>query len=257
MKRTGVALVTTAALFLLGTACQKKQAEQPAEQPAAPAAPAVNPATAGVITGKVTLQGTPPQMMVIRMGAEPACEKAHKQPVRAEDVVTGPGNALENVVVYIQSGLGNYSYPVPSTPVKLDQVGCMYVPHVVAMMAGQQFEVLNSDPVTHNIHPLPKDNREWNESQPPNGAPIIKEFARPEVPIPVKCNIHPWMKAYICVFSHPYFAVTGSDGTFTIKDVPPGTYTLAAWQEKYGTQQVQVTVGPKETKTVDFTFRAQ
>jgi plastocyanin len=256
MKRTAAHLLMAGAVSLLLTGCGKKEAEKPAEQPAAPA-PAVNPETAGVITGKVTLSGTPPKMMIIRMGAEPACEKEHKQPVHAEDVVVGNDSALENVVVYIKSGLGNYSYPAPSEPAKLDQVGCMYVPHVVALMAGQQLEVLNSDPVTHNIHPLPKDNREWNESQPPNSSPIIKEFTRPELSIPVKCNIHPWMKAYICVFNHPYFAVTGTDGTFTIKNVPPGTYTVAAWQEKYGTQETQVTVSAKETKTVNFTFKAE
>jgi hypothetical protein len=137
----------------------------------------------------------------------------------------------------------------------LDQDGCIYKPHVLGVMTGQNIRIKNSDPTNHNIHPLPKVNQEWNESQPPKGEEKLKSFAREEVMIPVKCNVHPWMRSYIGVVSHPFFAVTGDDGTFTIKGLPPGTYTLETWHEKFGPQDMQVTVGPKESKTVDFTYK--
>lgn len=257
MKARILGLASVVALAVVVAGCSKKT-QQPAEKTAAPAAPAatVNPATAGTITGTVKLIGKAPRMPIIRMGADPGCLKNNKGVVRSQQVVVGENNTLENVVVYIKSGLGHYTYPTPSTPATLDQKGCMYYPHVVTLMAGQQFKVINSDPLTHNIHVMPKINRQWNESQTQGSAPIIKEFARPEMAIPVKCNIHPWMKAYIFVFGDPYFAKTGDDGTFTIKNVPPGTYTVEAWQEKYGTTEQQVTVGPKQTKTVNFSFKA-
>jgi hypothetical protein len=258
MKGRVLGLASAVVLTLAVAGCAKKS-EQPAEKPSAPAAPAatVNAATAGTITGTVKLIGKAPRMPIIKMGADPACEKNNTGQVRSQQVVVGENNALENVVVYIKSGLGNYSYPTPSAPAKLDQKGCMYYPHIVTMMTSQKFEVINSDPLTHNIHVMPKINRQWNESQPQGAAPIVKEFARAEMAIPVRCNIHPWMQAYIFVFKDPYFAKTGDDGTFTIKNVPPGTYTIEAWQEYYGTTEQQVTVGAKETKTVDFSFKAK
>ncbi|HVB98972.1 MAG TPA: carboxypeptidase regulatory-like domain-containing protein, partial [Candidatus Dormibacteraeota bacterium] len=248
------------ALALVVAGCAKK-ASQPAEQPAAaPAAPAatVNPATAGEITGTVKFVGTPPKMPIIRMGADPGCVTDNKGAmVHGEQVVVGKDGALANVVVYIKSGLGNYQYTTPTTAATLDQKGCMYEPHVVTLMTNQPFNVINSDSFTHNIHVMPKDNPAWNEAQPAGAAPIVKTFPHAEMAIPVRCNIHPWMQSYICVFDNPYFATTGDDGTFTIKNVPPGTYTIAAWQEKYGTQDQQVTVGTSQTKTVTFSFKAQ
>jgi plastocyanin len=258
MKEKWLSVTCAALLVVFLSACGKKPAEQPAEKPAAPAGAAtVNMSTVGEITGSVKLDGTPPKERVIKMGADPYCASMHKTPVRAEDVVMGSDNTLQNVVVYIKSGLGNYTYPEPAQPATLDQIGCMYTPHVVCLMAGQKLEVVNSDKTTHNIHVLPKVNREWNESQPAGAPPIEKEFARGEAPFPVKCNIHPWMKAYIAVFDNPYFAVTGKDGTFTLKNIPPGSYTIEAWQEEFGTQEQTVTLAAKETKTVDFTFKAK
>ena len=128
---------------------------------------------------------------------------------------------------------------------------------MLALQTAEPLQVVNSDQTTHNIHPVPKDNREWNESQPPGAPPIMQSFARPEVTIPVKCNVHPWMKAYIAVFDNPYYAVTGKDGSFTIKNVPPGTYTVTAWHESYGSQDQSVTVGPSESKTVTITYKAK
>ena len=191
------------------------------------------------------------------MAAEPSCAKEHaSQPAMTQEVVPGENGTLENVVVYLKGDFSQYSFPLPPMPAQIDQKGCQYEPHVVALMAGQEFQVINSDPVTHNIHPLPMDNREWNQSQPPGAPPIDQSFARPEVSIPVKCNIHPWMKAYIAVFGDPYFQVTGKDGSFDIKNVPPGTYTLTAWHETYGTKEQSITIGPKESKMVSVTFEA-
>lgn len=247
-----------AALTLSGCGGNKSG---PAESPSAPAANApagktVDPATVGEVSGTVKLDGTPPKMKAINMAAEPACGKARTSPAMSEEVVTGEGGDLANVVVYVKSGAEGYSFPAPSGPVKIDQQGCQYHPHVIALEVGQNLEVVNSDQTTHNIHPVPKDNREWNESQPPGATPIEKSFPRAEVAIPVKCNVHPWMKAYIAVLSNPYFQVTGKDGAFNLKNLPPGNYTLTAWHELYGTSEQMVTIGPKETKTVTFTFKA-
>ncbi len=256
MKARCLYLFYAVALLVSLTACGKKESETKPETPAAQAPTPVDMSTVGEITGHVKLDGPAPKAAVIKMTAEPFCAGAHPTPVYAQDVVTGEGGALQNVIVYVKDGLGNRTFAAPKEPVQIDQKGCMYDPHAVAMMAGQELQVANSDKTTHNIHPLPKGNREWNESQPPGASPIIKEFARPEAAFPVKCNVHPWMKAYIAVFSHPYFAVTGKDGTFTLKNLPPGTYTIEAWQEKYGAVSQQVTIGPKESKSVDFTFKA-
>ncbi|MCL6506734.1 MAG: carboxypeptidase regulatory-like domain-containing protein [Bryobacteraceae bacterium] len=251
------------ALFIvmggLGTSCARKEeparTEKAAPAAAPAAAPVVDPATAATITGKVLFTGTRPVMRPISMDAVPACARQHATPPRSEEVVINDNGTLRNVFVWVKSGLPGAQWPVPSEPVKLDQHTCMYKPRVIGVMINQPIEIINSDPTNHNIHPLPKINREWNESQPPGGEPKIKSFAREEIMIPVKCNVHPWMRAYIGVVSHPFFSVTGTDGTFTIKGLPPGEYTLEAWHERYGTQELKVTVGPKETKTADFTYK--
>ena len=250
-------IVLVAALAVAFAGCSKKENEQPAEEkPAAAAATPIDMATVGDVSGAVTLDGAPPTFKPINMSAEAYCAKAHSSPVIPEEVVTGPKGALANVIVYVKDGLGDRTFDVPKTSVELDQKGCMYSPHVIALMAGQDLEVKNNDQTTHNIHPMPKDNREWNKSQPPGSSPIEDTFARPEVAIPVKCNVHPWMKSYIAVFKHPYFQVTQKDGAFDLKNLPPGTYTLEAWHEKYGTVDQTVTIGPKESKTVTFVFKA-
>jgi plastocyanin len=155
----------------------------------------------------------------------------------------------------VKSGLPDKQWAVPASAVPIDQHGCMYEPHVIGIVAGQNIEVKNSDPINHNIHPQPSVNTEWNESQSPGEPPKMKTFARQEIMMPVKCNVHPWMRSYINVVSHPFFAVTGDDGTFTIKGLPPGTYTIEMRHEKYPAQEQQVTVGAKESKTVDFSIK--
>lgn len=233
-------------------------AKEEAPKAAAPAAVTVDPATAATITGTVKLDGTAPRARRINMAAEPTCAAGHAgSPPMTEEVVTGSGGTLANVVVFVKSGLKG-AVPAKTDTVVLNQEGCLYSPHVLAVQANQPIEIRNDDKTTHNIHPTPAVNREWNESQPQGSAPLNKSFAREELAIPVKCNVHPWMKSYIAVMGNPYFNVTGENGTFEIKNLPPGDYTLVAWHELYGESAPQnVTVGAKESKSVDFTFSAK
>jgi len=259
-KKTGctisVAMLALCALLFMGACSKKENTEQSnntAEQPAAqaPAATPIDPATVATINGTVKFDGAAPKPSKIDMSQDPGC----KGPNEAENLEVDNGD-LANVFVYVKDGLGNRTFDVPTTPVELEQKGCRYHPHVLGVMAGQTVDIKNADPTTHNIHPTPKDNREWNESQPPSSPDITKTFAREEIMLPVKCNQHPWMKMYINVVKNPFFAVTSKDGKYEIKGLPPGDYTLAFVQEKLGEQDQKVTVGPKDTKTVDQTFKA-
>lgn len=259
MKRNGSILfwglcVMLAAALLVG--CGKKEAEQPAASapasaPAAPAATPIDPATAATVSGTVKFDGTAPKAAKIDMSQDAACKGTNT----AETVVVSDGH-LANVFVYVKEGLGNRTFDVPKDAVTLDQSGCKYHPHMLGVMAGQTVKIVNSDPTTHNIHPTPKDNREWNESQPPQSAPLEKNFAREEILLPVKCNQHPWMKMYVNVTKSPFYAVTGADGKYEIRGLPPGDYTLAFVHEKLGEQDQKVTLAAKDNKTgVDITFK--
>ncbi len=240
-------------------ACSKNEEAPPPSQPAAsaPAAAPVDAATAGTITGTVKLDGVAPKPVRFKTDSDPYCSKVHaSDPLMSEEVVVDKNNDLANVVVYIKTGLENRTFPTPSDTVQLDQTGCHYRPHVIALMVNQPLAIVNSDQTTHNIHPTPANNRDWNKSQAPGADKITDSFAREEIAIPVKCNVHSWMKSYIAVLKTPYFFVTKDDGTFEIKNLLPGDYTIAAWQEKYGSTEQKVTVGPKEAKKVDFVFKA-
>jgi plastocyanin len=210
------------------------------------------PADSGTIEGKVTYTGTPPKMKPIDMSKEPVCQKEHNPPVDTQNVVTGPGNTLEYVVVYISAGAAP-SAP-PSQPVRYDQKGCMYIPHVLPMEAGQTLEIYSNDPVTHNIHPLPTINPGWNKAQPPGAPPIVTKWEKPEF-IPVKCNIHPWMHGYFTVLRTDHYSVSDDHGAFSIKGLPAGKYTVTSWQEQYGTQNQEVTLGAGESKSITFTYK--
>jgi Carboxypeptidase regulatory-like domain len=213
---------------------------------------ATPPAGSATIEGKVTYTGTPPKMKPIDMAKEPTCAKEHNPPEMTQNVVTGPGNTLQYVVVYISAG--EQSSPPPSQPVRYDQKGCMYIPHVLPMQAGQELMIYTDDPFAHNIHPMPKINPEWNKSQPPGAPPIVTKWEKPEF-IPVKCNIHPWMHGYFVVLRNSHYSVTDNNGAFSLKGLAPGKYTVTAWQEQYSTQSQDVTVSGSETKTVNFVFK--
>lgn len=261
MKKTLISCGIVSAMFLADCGGSKTESEnaKPKEEPTSTAAgtpAAVDEANAATITGKVTFTGAKPPAKNIDMSATPACARAHTTAQKSEEVVVNDDGTLRNVFVWVKAGVPERPWRPPAGAVKLDQSGCMYKPHVVAVMTNQDIQIVNSDPTNHNIHPLPKVNQEWNQSQPPKGDTLTKHFAREEVMIPVKCNVHPWMRSYIGVVSHPFFAVTGNDGTFKIQGLPPGKYTLEAWHEKYGTKDVEVTVAPKESKTEDFAFSA-
>lgn len=190
------------------------------------------------------------------MAAVPNCARQHSTPARTEDVLPGDNGALQNVVVYLQGDFNPYSFPQTAMPVRVDQKGCIYLPRVVALTVGTPLHVLNSDPVTHNVNALTQSNRAWNETQAVGGPAIERVFARAEVAVTLKCNIHPWMTAHVAVFSHPYFQVTGKNGSFALASVPPGTYTLTAWHERFGTSEQTVTLGPNGEEKVTITFQA-
>jgi plastocyanin len=250
MNRFRVYFVLVLILLLAACGGTKEEAEKPAGPPAA-----IDEVNGATITGKVAFSGEKPVPVTIDMSANPACARAHSTPAKTEQIVVNDNNTLRNVFVWVKSGLAARNWVTPSAPAVLYQDGCIYKPHVLGVMCGQPVEIRNEDLTNHNVHAMPEANEGWNTSQPPKGDPLVRTFARQEVMVPVKCNVHPWMKAYIGVVSHPFFAVTGDDGAFTIKGLPPGTYTLQTWHEKYGTREQQVTVGPKETKTVDFSFK--
>jgi hypothetical protein len=207
-----------------------------------------------VMKGFVKFTGTIPSTTRLSMNADPSCAKLHPTGLTAEDTIAGADGGLQNVVVFISEGLGDRTYDLPQQPAVMEQKGCVYQPHVVAVRTNQELDVLNSDATMHNLHPVPTNNREWNKAQPP-GTRVNMTFAREEIAIPMKCNVHPWMRSYIAVFKHPYFAVTGKGGRFELDNLPPGNYTIQAWHEKLGTSTQKVSVGPGATKELEFVFK--
>ena len=210
---------------------------------------------ASTITGTMTFDGKPPALKPLAMDADPACAKKHGKPVMGEALVLGTGNTMGNVLVYVSKGVpAGKTYPAPQTPVTLDQNGCMYVPHVQGIMVGQPYKILNSDGILHNIHSLPKVNPSFNKPMPPTLKETTTSFAKPEPVFEIKCDVHPWMRAYIGVFTHPFFAATKADGKFTISGLDPGTYEITAWHERLGVQTASITVGASDTKSQNFKF---
>jgi hypothetical protein len=219
--------------------------------------PKVDAATAGELKGAVALNGAVPKNEVIRMNADPVCVKEAKGTTTQETYLVSPdGKSLGNVFVYVKDGLGNYSYDAPAGPAALNQQGCQYIPHVFGMRVGQPLEITNSDPTLHNIHAMPKANREFNNGQPIQGMKTTHLFTAKEVMVPFKCDVHGWMNAYVGVLDHPFFAVTDAEGKFEIKGLPPGTYTIEAWHERLGAMTQSVTIAAKESKDISFTMNA-
>src|SRR6201987_100720 len=212
------------------------------------------PTTTSSVRGTVHFEGKLPVAKPISMAADPVCAKQHPSPLMAQEIMADSKGDLQNVVVFVAEGLGDKKFDPPSEAAVVEQKGCMYLPHVMAVRANQKLELVNDDPTSHNIHPVPTNNREWNKAEPP-GTKMEDSFAREEIAIPVKCNVHPWMRGYIAVFKHPFFAVTGKDGSFDLSNLPPGTYTIKAWHEKLGTSKQTGTPGPNETNAITFVFR--
>jgi plastocyanin len=243
-----IVIVVFCALFV---SCNSKKSDEPAavtlKKP-----PQYNAADVGSVSGVVKFNGPVPKPAQIDMAQDPACGTA---PAFDESLVVNNGD-LQNVFVYVKSGL-NGGFGMRDEPVVIEQQGCRYHPHVLGALVGQTVKIVNADETTHNIHPMPAHNKQWNESQLPKAEPIEKRFNQPEIMIPIKCNQHAWMKMYLNVVDLPFFAVSGPDGKFEIKGLPPGEYTLAAVHEKLGEQDMKVTVGPKQSKIADFTFKGK
>ncbi len=216
----------------------------------------VDPATSGVITGTVLFEGKAPPPEPISTKSDPRCTAEGTGPM-TEAIVADANGALQNVFVYVKDGLGNLKFPVPSAAVVLDQKGCVYRPHVFGVQVGQAVEILNSDATLHNIHAWPTANQEFNVGQALQGLRHSHIFSTREVMVPFKCDVHKWMNAFVGVLDHPFYAVTGANGAFQLKGLPPGTYTIEAWHERFGTRTTSVTVGPKENKNVAFSFAIQ
>lgn len=225
-------------------------------EPAAASVGTSSKVAGATITGTVVYEGAIPKLRTLNMGAEPTCAAKHSTPPKSQALVLGPGNKMANVFVKVKSGLPKKTYEPPKEPVVVDQNGCVYEPHVFAVMVNQPVKILNSDGVLHNVHPLPKINRAFNLAMPKTVTETVKTFEKVEEDMfPIKCDVHPWMQAFMCVMSHPFYSVTGTDGKFTISGLEPGTYEIEAWHERLGTQTAKVTVAAGETKTVDFTFK--
>ena len=211
----------------------------------------------GTLTGTINFLGEAPPRKMIDESADMVCMQMNPK-ARTEDVIVTDGR-LANVLVYVQSGsaLDAYQFETPAEEAVLEHKRCRYAPHVQGIQTGQTLKIINSDQTVHNIHPTPKVNQEWNMSQGIDAPPILKQFSSPELLIPFKCNQHPWEKAYVGVFEHPFFAVSARDGSYRIEGLPAGTYTIAAWHERFATKSVQVTIAPHESRTLDFSFAAE
>lgn len=225
--------------------------EETTEAPV-PSAPAAAAADAGGINGSVTYAG-PDSDTPIAMDADPVCAGLHTTPVDTNEVAVKDGK-LANVFVYVKSGMEGKTFPAPAEKKELDQVGCQYTPRVLGLQTGQAIAIKNTDATLHNVHALATANAEFNQAQPQGLPPFDKTFDKQEM-VHVKCDVHPWMTAWIGVVPHPYYAVSGEDGSYSIQNLPPGTYTIEAWHETLGTQTQEVTIAPNQTATVSFDFK--
>ena len=244
--------------FLAAVACAPAPQTKPAEATTENTAyTEIDPARAGVVTGKVLFTGKAPPRQKVDFTEDPNCAKLHKGEFFNDAIALNKNGTLANVFIYVKAGLEGKKFRPPANPITITQKGCWFEPRMMGIEAGQPFRVINADPFTHNIHPRTANTREWNQSQDAGAEPLIRKFARAEIMVRIKCNIHPWMKAWVGVTEHPFHAISGNDGTFTIKNLPAGKYTIEAWQEELGTQQQEVTVTPQATETLSFTYKGE
>ena len=242
----------SALTLVVAVACGGGESDAPAPAPE-PAAPAFDPATAGNVTGTITLDGMAPEPEEIRMNSDPACVMEATD-TQTEYYIVGVSGGLGNVFVYVKEGLEGQSFPAASGVVELSQDGCRYIPHVFGVQVGQTVSIINNDATLHNIHAIPSINEEFNTGQPIEGMVYERVFDSPEVMVPFQCDVHGWMNAYAGVLDHPFFGVTGEDGSFDLSGLPPGDYVVEAWHEELGTQTQNVTVGEGATAELNFTF---
>ena len=246
--------VCAVALLAVGSACSGGGADKPSPSTASQGKK-VDATTAGSLSGSVKFDGAVPPPAEFRLSKD--CAPTGNPNQVSDAVIVSSTGALKNAFVYIKDGLDkDYTFDTPTQPVELDQKGCIYTPRVFGVMVGQPLDVVNEDATLHNVHALPMVNQEFNKSQPQQNSHMLHTFTAPEVMVKFMCNVHQWMAAYVGVVPHPYFAVSDADGNFTIKDVPPGTYTIEAWHEKFGRRTANVTIAGKQAQTVGFTFTA-
>jgi plastocyanin len=250
LKRSSSVCIAALLPLAFVAACGSGDDARPAARTAAEPVEIANP---GVLTGSVAFAGTPPAPEPIDMRSEPACADKHNQQPMRHTVQVNDNGTLRNVFVYVRDGL-DMSFPTPAEAKELDQDGCVYEPHVMGIQTGQTLVIRNSDPVLHNVNTRPSVNRGFNISQPQEGMTTQRSFSSAEVMIPVRCDVHGWMNAYIGVLDHPYYAVTGEDGSFRVENLPPGDYVIEAWHEEYGTQIMSVTIPPDGTAEASFTY---
>jgi hypothetical protein len=240
--------------LVLTSACGSGPADAPSSPPSGRR---VDPATTGAISGRVGFEGQPPARTRLRMGSDPACVAGAGPNPQSNDVLVAEDGALQNVFVYIKDGIDpEYVFETPADPVVLDQKGCVYTPRVLGIRVNQPLAMSNSDATFHNVHALPATNREFNHGLAPGIPAMRSTFTAPEVMVRFKCDVHGWMAAFVGVVAHPFFAVTGSDGSFALTGVPPGTYTVEAWHERFGTEAAQATVKSGAHETLVFSFGA-
>lgn len=244
------------ALALMAGCAPTAEAPAPVADAPKDVVPAAPTGTAA-ITGTVRYEGAVPRLQPLSMDADPGCAAKHTEPVYPEVLVLGEGNTLANVFVKVKSGLPDSQWPMPTEPVVMDQQGCRYIPRVLGVMAGQTFRVLNSDGLLHNVHAMPRVNPAFNVGMPASRTEADHVFRTPEEVFNIKCDVHPWMAAYVTVTSHPFHSSTKEDGQFRISALPAGTYEIEAWHERLGAQTASVTVADGETQSVDFTFRRE
>ena len=218
----------------------------------APVADTSDRTPVGTLNGRVTYEGTPKKLKPIDMSAEPKCAKFYDAPPLPDAGATGNDNSLQNVIVYVSAGAPDENFTGPV--VHLNQRGCRYTPHIVAVQTNQEVWVQNDDSVTHSVHPMPQHNAEWNRSQPPGTPPVVIRYGQPEF-IKVKCEFHPWMRGVMAVFKNSHHAVTDSTGAFTLAELPPGKYTITAWHEIYGAQSKEITIAPGQSADLNFVFK--
>ncbi|MBC8144538.1 MAG: carboxypeptidase regulatory-like domain-containing protein [bacterium] len=256
IKRLTVLSFTTILSIAILAGCGKSRDEELfGEEGGEGAGAKIDPATAATIAGSVAFEGAAPAPSPLDMSADAVCAGGGSSAEGAGDVVIKDGK-LANVFVYVSKGLEGQSFEAPKETAALDQKGCRYHPHVAGIMVGQVIKISNSDATLHNVHPTPKKNKGFNIAQPNKGMVNEKKFDQEEVMIPFSCDVHGWMRSYVGVLTHPFFGVSGADGAFSLAGVPPGSYTITAWHEKFGQQEQQVTVGAKEAKNITFTFKA-